>query len=140
MTNGSRTKVNNAVVRDSDIPVLIQGLVDKVTETNILSGGRKWNEGPGGRDIYINNVPVLSLLTQQNRFGDLEEFLKCGCDANVSGGHEKKTALFHAENREITKLLLDYGADPDAKDSQGITARQIIEGRGFGDLLSKECA
>lgn len=51
---------------------------------------------------------------------------------------EGRTPLMHAaerDYRDVVRLLLDFGADPDAQDRQGETAASLCERRGQRDVL-----
>ena len=67
----------------------------------------------------------IGMAINENNFSDLYTLLKAGADPNglyyVETG---KTFLMEAAERStsLTKLLLDYGADPELRDKQGQTA------------------
>jgi ankyrin repeat protein len=76
-----------------------------------------------------------------NNVTTTESLLKEGADPNgifgKYGGDEKETFLMRAvyvfRGVELTKLLLDYGADPNVRDSKGNTAAHYAD-----DATSKE--
>lgn len=55
-----------------------------------------------------------------------------------SSGQSAVTAAFAAGNSELASLLLAYGADPDAKDKLGKSARELAQGtKAIGKLLDQ---
>lgn len=46
--------------------------------------------------------------------------------------------MFGRDN--MAKLLAAAGADPDAVDSEGVSARDVAEGQGRGDLFTTQQA
>lgn len=85
------------------------------------------------KDIAIQIVesPTLFSLIQKDNIPALRLVIEAGADLEARD-YRGRTPLFHfGETSEITKILLDYGSNPDAQDYNNLTAAHVavISGR-----------
>jgi ankyrin repeat protein len=62
-----------------------------------------------------------------------------GANVNAQTDHDEETALLLAArkgNIELVRLLLDYNADPDHRNVNGLTALNLSYSLGFFDIAS----
>ena len=87
----------------------------------------------GSRSGYIGDTP-LAFAVRYGQVGAVRLLLEAGADANHPGanGETPLRNAFYGESNgvEIVRLLLAHGADPDIKDRQGRTVRELSYVRG----------
>jgi ankyrin repeat protein len=74
-------------------------------------------------------LPILRLLLRPENNVDIEQ----------RGGRFRSTPLYVAcyrANLEAAKLLLEAGANPDARDEPGLTCRDMAESDGLDELVA----
>ncbi|HTI10733.1 MAG TPA: ankyrin repeat domain-containing protein [Puia sp.] len=85
--------------------------------------------GAGIDDGSGGDSPFLAAFTWK-KFNVMEWFLKNGADVNFRD-KEGNTALFYAVKKKykigLIGLLLQFGADPDIENQQGISPRKLAE-------------
>ena len=91
----------------------------------LISAGNKINDV----DEY-NDMSALTTIVVSADIETLEEFLKLGPDLDMPHpGNENKTALHIASGTlslDAAKLLLCYGANPNAVDDNGRTPKDLL--------------
>ena len=77
---------------------------------------------------------------QAQRAGDNSQLMQAGIVNVYNGIDEKRAREICAETFEIAKLLLESGADADAKDSMGMSAREyavLFKNQEMIELMKK---
>nr|XP_014272616.1 ankyrin repeat and SOCS box protein 8-like [Halyomorpha halys] len=76
---------------------------------------------------------VLTMISQMN-FKKIEDLLKAGADVNIKIGLNEDTLLHCSYTYDVTKLLLSYGVDVNARNLIGETPLHCaaIEQKGLG--------
>jgi ankyrin repeat protein len=99
---------------------------------------------------YINSIDrygytILLSICIRGHLPDAKKIIKNSANVNCQTPEEKTTPLiailkyrFHADNYELARMLLDAGANPLLKDSNGLTALDYAKGReDILELLKK---
>ena len=106
-------------------------LLDLVHHGADLNAESRWG--------YIGDTP-LAYAVRNGQVGAVRLLIDAGADVNHPGANGEtplRNALYGEPNAvEIVQLLLAHGADPDIKDGQGKTARQISYGYGPAGIRS----
>ena len=77
----------------------------------------------GGYPDFGTTILMDMCESKQNQYQIIENLLKRGANPNIGGWITKKTPLMlGVYYSAVTKLLIRYGADPNAVDSKGYTA------------------
>ena len=94
---------------------------------------------PNSRDA--RGTPVLYTAAGSNQRGDrrgtLTILLEAGADINLQDQALRATPLIRAAwaaEYELMRFLLAHGADPTARNHEGLTARQVSEKRTYVDF------
>eukprot|EP00008_Paramoeba_atlantica_P015105 CAMPEP_0201492530 /NCGR_PEP_ID=MMETSP0151_2-20130828/33541_1 /ASSEMBLY_ACC=CAM_ASM_000257 /TAXON_ID=200890 /ORGANISM="Paramoeba atlantica, Strain 621/1 / CCAP 1560/9" /LENGTH=169 /DNA_ID=CAMNT_0047879393 /DNA_START=66 /DNA_END=575 /DNA_ORIENTATION=+ len=87
-----------------------------------------WGRTPVYRAIFSNDQPTLLL------------FLNKGCrlDLQATDGNTPLHDAVNYHRKEILKILLEFGADPDSlKNKAGFSARESGATRGYAEIFSE---
>ena len=106
----------------------IEWLLSLGADINAISGDRGYS-------------PVMDAVWRKN-FKITEYLIKKGADLGIvsTDGQPILVLAVGNGNEKIVKLLLESGADPDVKDSMGMSARQyanLFKKPGLVDLMEK---
>lgn len=89
-------------------------------------------------DQYFNVVNSLHEAVGNDNLKIVSLFLKFGFNVNMKGrlGDTPLMVAVYLENYEMTKFLLEHGADPDIQDNEGESSRDFVKKQlaGNGDL------
>jgi ankyrin repeat protein len=139
---GADVNVADHTGRPAFIRVVESGHIGLVT-TMLDKGANPNGPGPGtvpGRPLRASDSPLL-VAVQHNRLEIAKLLLRRGADVNVQGsygGVPGCSALMMARCKpEFVEALLEAGADPAIKDSQGRTARDYLRPDDF--IRQAEC-
>lgn len=90
-----------------------------------IKHGAKLGENPGLNDLFLG-----AFAWRKYRFA--EWLLKEGADVNARGPKGMTALMFAVKRKEedTIRMLLKYGADPDKKSDEGLSARKLAEEKG----------
>ncbi len=79
--------------------------------------------------------PLLNMVCFAKSFLGAEMLLRAGADPNVVDMRGKTPLHYVGNDAEMADLLLEYGARTDICDDKGKTARDVIFGNNFFDVI-----
>lgn len=114
-----------------------------------LKQGPETPESPGGTGL---SEPIRKPLktprrekldrnlfnaVKERRIDEMLDLLSKGADPNAKHGDLEQTTLFVTESPHVMRILIEHGADPDAKDRGGQTPLMIVVKKSNGRQLTK---